>query len=98
MKGLDFYQKIKLHKLYLKVPFILLAIFYEDNIQEEALDAGVDDCYKQGYYPQRLHSRILFLAKLKAEYVPKSIEAMIDQNLDAFKTPFLKRIFDYCTC
>ncbi|MBC8314609.1 MAG: sugar transferase [Bacteroidales bacterium] len=94
MKGLDFYQKIKLHKLYLKVPFILLAIFYEDNIKEEALDAGIDDCYKQGYYPQRLHSRILFLQKLKAEYVPKPIEAMIDQNLDAFKTPFLKRIFD----
>ena len=94
MKGLDFYHKIRLYKLYPKVPFILLAIFYEDNIREEARDAGVDDCYKRGFYPQRLHSRILFLQKLKAEYVPKSIEEMIDQNQDAFKTPLLKRTFD----
>ena len=94
MKGLNFYHRLKLHKMYSKVPFILLAIFFESNIQEEAMEAGVDDCYKHGFNPERLHSRILFLKKLKAEYVPKSIEAMIDKNLAAFETPLLKRIFD----
>ena len=94
MKGLDLFHRLRLHKMYPKVPFIILAIFFEGNLRNEAMDTGVDDCYQNGFTPQRLQSRILFLKKLKAEYVPKSIESLIDQNLAAFEIPALKRIFD----
>jgi len=94
MKGLAFYRKLKLHKIYSTIPFILLAVCYETNIREEAMDTGVDDYYHLRFTPERIHSRIRFLQKFKTEFVPKPIDALIDQNLAAYKTPPLKRIFD----
>jgi len=94
MKGLDFYHKLRLHKIYTKVPFILLTVCWEASIKEEALEAGVDDYYHCSFEPVRLHSRIRFLKKLKAEFVPKPLDSIIDTDLAAYQTPLLKRIFD----
>lgn len=94
MKGLAFFRKLKLHNIYTKVPFILLAVCFEPDIREEAMDAGVDDSYHCRYTPERIYSRILFLLKYKAEFIPHSLESLIDKDLSPYKTPFLKRSFD----
>ena len=94
MKGLAFYRKLKLHNIYTKIPFILLAVSFEGNIREEAMDSGVDDYYQCRFTPERIFSRIRFLQKFKLEFVPKPLDALIDQNLSAYKTKFLKRSFD----
>ncbi|MFC2102289.1 sugar transferase, partial [Bacteroidota bacterium] len=94
MKGLAFYRKLKLHNIYTKVPFILLSVCIDSDISEEAMDVGVDDYYHCRYTPERIYNRILFLMKFKAEFVPKSLESMIDQDLSAYRTPLLKRVFD----
>jgi len=94
MKGLAFYRKLRLHNIYTKTPFILLAICLDVNLSEEAMDAGVDDYYQCRITAPRIFHRIQFLNKLKAEFVPKPLDVLIDQNLLAYKTPLLKRIFD----
>ncbi|MFH1297530.1 MAG: sugar transferase [Bacteroidota bacterium] len=94
MRGLEFYRKLKLHKIYIKIPFILLAVYYEENISEEAMDTGVDDYYHCRFTPERIFSRLHFLQKFKLEFVPKPLDTLIDQNLAAYETPVLKRIFD----
>ncbi len=94
MKGIAFYRKLKLHKIYTKTPFILLTVCLDGNISEEAMDAGVDDYYHCRFTAERISQRIHFLHKFKAEFKPKPLDALIDQNLVAYKTPPLKRIFD----
>ncbi|MBL7137179.1 MAG: sugar transferase [Bacteroidales bacterium] len=94
MKGLAFYRKLKLHNIYTKIPFILLAVCIEGNIMEEAMDAGVDDYYHCRFSPERVFNRIRFLQKFKSEFVPKPLDSLIDQNLSAYQTPYLKRSFD----
>lgn len=94
MKGLAFYRKLKLHHIYTRIPFILLAVCYEQDISEEAMDVGVDDYYHCRFTPERIFSRIEFLKKYKAEVKPRSIESLIDQDLSPYKTPVVKRVFD----
>jgi lipopolysaccharide/colanic/teichoic acid biosynthesis glycosyltransferase len=94
MKGLAFYRKLRLHNIYTKVPFILLAVCLETNISEEAMDVGVDDYYHCRYSPERIYNRILFLKLFKTEFVANSLESLIDHDLAAYKTPLLKRSFD----
>lgn len=94
MKGLAFHRKLRLHNIYTKTPFILLGNCLEQKITEEAMESGVDDYYHCMYTPEKIYSRIHFLKKFRAEFVPTSMEHLIDQNLSAYKTPFLKRSFD----
>ena len=94
MNGVSFFRKLRLHKIYSSKPFILLGDCMEKNIKMEAMEAGLDDYYHCSIDPQRLYSRVLFLKKLKAEYVPKPLEALMDHDLLPYKTPLPKRIFD----
>ena len=94
MKGLVFYHKLRIYRIYTRIPFILLATCQQENIKEEAMESGVDDYYYCYPTPQRLYNRILFLQQLKSEFVPKPLELLIDQDLAAYKTPIPKRIFD----
>ena len=94
MRGIDFYYKLRIHQIYTKIPFVILSNNFEPDIMSEAMEAGVDDCYLFFPSPDRLYSRLTFLQKLKKEYVPKSLEDIIDHSLMPYKTPLLKRIFD----
>jgi len=94
MKGLNFYHKLRLYKIYTQVPFVLFSVTGEEDIRLDALEAGVDDYYYGIPEPTRLYSRIKFLKKLKSEFVPKPLESIIDTDLAAYQTPLLKRIFD----
>jgi len=94
MKGLAFYRKLRLHNIYTKIPFILLAVCLEADISEEAMDVGVDDYYHSRYTPERIYNRILFLKIFKADFVANSLDSLIDHDLAAYKTPLLKRSFD----
>jgi len=94
MNGLAFYHKLKLYKIYTKTPFILISILNKPWLKRIAIDAGVNDCYTGKFTPERIYSRLLFLHKLSSEYVPKALDAIIDNSLTPYKTPWLKRTFD----
>jgi lipopolysaccharide/colanic/teichoic acid biosynthesis glycosyltransferase len=94
MRGIDFYHKLKLHQVYTKIPFIIITNYLEPDVKNEAIEVGIDDCYIFPPSPEKLHSRINFLLKLKKDYVPKSLEDIIDHSLLPYKTPLIKRIFD----
>jgi len=94
MKGLAFYRKLRLHNIYTKIPFILLAVCLEADISEEAMDVGVDDYYHCRYNPERIYNRILFLKIFKADFIANSLDSLIDHDLAAYETPLLKRSFD----
>ncbi|MEI7499401.1 MAG: sugar transferase [Bacteroidota bacterium] len=93
INGLLFYLKLKLNKVYQKTPFIVISFFRDNGIKQEAFNMGIDDFYHKEININNIYSRILFLNKFKAEYVPKPM-SLQDEDMTPYKTPLPKRIFD----
>lgn len=93
INGLTFFHKLKLNKFYQKTPFIVLSLFRDYNLKQDALNVGVDDFYHKSINVDNIYSRILSLKKFKAEYIPAPV-ALHDEEMMPFKTPLPKRLFD----
>jgi lipopolysaccharide/colanic/teichoic acid biosynthesis glycosyltransferase len=93
ISGLSFYRKLKLNKIYQKTPFIILSLYHDQALKTDAFLMGIDDFYHKAIVPEHIYSRILFLKKFKAEYVPQPL-ALQDADMAPYVTPLPKRIFD----
>ncbi len=93
INGLTFFYKLKLNKFYQKTPFIILSLFRDYSLKQEALVMGIDDFYHKSIKPDIIFSRIQSLKKFKAEYIPVPL-AFHDEEMMPYKTPFPKRLFD----
>lgn len=93
INGLSLFYKFKINKLYTKTPFIILSFFRDSSIKLDAYNLGVDDYYDKEIIVSNIHSRILFLKRLKNETFTKSI-ALQDEEMTPYKTPLPKRVFD----
>jgi len=93
INGLTFFHKLKLNKFYQKTPFIVLSLFRDYNLKQEAYLMGVDAFYHKSIDINNISTRILFLKKFKADYIPLS-PTFRDEDMTPYKTPLPKRIFD----
>lgn len=93
INALTFYRKLKQNNIYTKTPFVIVSRSMFNVAKQEAFTMGVDDFFQSNINVEDIHSRINFLKKFKAEYVPKP-HSFQDEDMTPYKTPFLKRIFD----
>ena len=93
INGLALFHKIKINKIYVKTPFILISFFRDNFLKIEAYNMGLDDYYDKEINVTNIHSRINFLKRLKSEHVAKPL-SLQDEDITPYKTPLPKRIFD----
>ncbi|MDD4604345.1 MAG: sugar transferase [Bacteroidales bacterium] len=93
INALTFYRKLKLYKFYQSKPYIILSLNRDNAIRLDAYSMGVDDFYHNVIDCEKIYSRILFLKKFKAEYIPKPLDFQ-DKEMTPYVTPLPKRVFD----
>jgi len=94
INAFSFFRRLKLNKLYQKIPFIVISFFKDYSAKKNAYSIGIDDFYHQGINPENLLNRILLLKKFKSEFENKTIAVDTNVSFNAYQTPFIKRTFD----
>jgi lipopolysaccharide/colanic/teichoic acid biosynthesis glycosyltransferase len=88
--GFGMYEWIRERPSLGKVPFILAAHEFRDNLYQDAFARKIDDLYISPL-PQSIMDRILFLVRFRAGKAGASIEHKAEP---VYKMPLSKRIFD----
>jgi lipopolysaccharide/colanic/teichoic acid biosynthesis glycosyltransferase len=93
INALTFYRKLKLNSIHSRTPFVVISPLAYYDAKAEAYNMGVDDFFQSNISIPNIHSRLTFLRKFKAEYVPKP-HTFQDEDMTPYITPFAKRAFD----
>jgi len=91
--GIAFFKGLKERVAQLQIPFILVHDEKDSELQNQALKSGIDDFYFRPLHLVGLYERIAFLKELKGSLDTHNI-ATAQDNIQPYKTRFLKRIFD----
>lgn len=94
INAFTFFRRLKLNKLYQKIPFIIISYFKDYNAKKNAYNLGIDDFYHLEINPGNIYSRIKLLKKFKAEFENKTIAIDTTLSFNAYKPSIVKRTFD----
>jgi len=94
INAFSFFRRLKLNKLYQKIPFIIISFCKDYQAKKKAYSLGIDDFYHQGIKPENIHNRIKLLKKFKSEFENKTIAVDPNVSFNAYETPLIKRTFD----
>lgn len=93
MNGIEIFKMTKSKNLCSDIPYILIALKFDQQIKNEAIRAKVDDLYFAPINTEDICIRIEFLKKFK-EFIKKKTNNINNEVIRYYKIPLIKRTFD----